>query len=178
MLRASPFAPDVFLVVRRNIPDGRNVFRKPEECTMRPVTVSTAVLESAPITGAEVQAGNGSGFKAVVKFHRAFNSRALSAMQDNWLNADEIAMDNPLGGIRRGWTESAACTNACLAGQRGSTWSPTITPCTRHRRCSRGGSRARPFQICRRIAGACNTHQPYISAHPGQLAAGASPRFD
>jgi hypothetical protein len=26
-------------------------------------------------------------------------------MQKNWLNAEEIAMDNPLGGIKRGWEE-------------------------------------------------------------------------
>jgi ketosteroid isomerase-like protein len=72
---------------------------------MGPLTVSTALPESAPITGTEVHAVAGSGFKALVQFYRAFNSRDLSAMQDSWLNADEIAMDNPLGGIRRGWTE-------------------------------------------------------------------------
>ena len=72
---------------------------------MRPVTVSTAVPESAPITGAEAHTGKGSGFNALVQFYRAFNNRDLSAMQNNWLNADEIAMDNPVGGIRRGWTE-------------------------------------------------------------------------
>lgn len=26
-------------------------------------------------------------------------------MSENWAQSDEIAMDNPLGGIKRGWTE-------------------------------------------------------------------------
>lgn len=26
-------------------------------------------------------------------------------MSDNWAQTDEIALDNPLGGIRRGWAE-------------------------------------------------------------------------
>jgi len=72
---------------------------------MSPVTVPTAVPESAPISGAEAHAGNGCCFQALAQFYSAFNARDLSAMQNNWLNADEIAMDNPLGGIRRGWTE-------------------------------------------------------------------------
>jgi hypothetical protein len=29
-------------------------------------------------------------------------------MQKNWLNNEEIAMDNPLGGIKRGWEEIKA----------------------------------------------------------------------
>jgi len=117
MLRASPFAPDVFLIITpHNIPDGRNGFRKSEECSMSPVTVSTAVSKHAPITGAEAYAGNGSGFMALVQFYRAFNTRDLSAMQDNWLNADEIAMDNPLGGIRRGWTEIRSVYESLFSG--------------------------------------------------------------
>lgn len=72
---------------------------------MSPVAIAKAVPESAPITGGELSAGNGSCFQALAQFYSAFNARDLSAMQDNWLNADEIAMDNPLGGIRRGWTE-------------------------------------------------------------------------
>jgi ketosteroid isomerase-like protein len=105
MWPALPFAPDGFHVRLHNIPDGRNDFRKPEESGMSRVTVFTPVPESVPITGAEAHAGEESGFKALVQFYRAFNARDLPAMQDNWLNADEIAMDNPLGGIWRGWTE-------------------------------------------------------------------------
>jgi len=72
---------------------------------MSPVTISNAAPEPAPITGTEAHSGKGSAFKALAQFYRAFNNRDLSAMQDNWLHADEIAMDNPLGGIRRGWSE-------------------------------------------------------------------------
>jgi ketosteroid isomerase-like protein len=83
---------------------------------MNPVTVSTVVPEPAPITGAEAQAGKGSALMALVQFYLAFNSRNLSAMQDNWLNAGEIAMDNPLGGIRRGWTEIRSVYERLFSG--------------------------------------------------------------
>ena len=43
--------------------------------------------------------------KALTEFYKAFNSRDFGLMQKNWLNAEEIAMDNPLGGIKRGWQE-------------------------------------------------------------------------
>ena len=44
-------------------------------------------------------------YKALQDFYLAFNSRDFDRMQDNWDNSDEIAMDNPLGGIKRGWSE-------------------------------------------------------------------------
>jgi ketosteroid isomerase-like protein len=83
---------------------------------MNPVPVSTAVPEPAPITGAEAQVGKGSALMALVQFYLAFNSRNLSAMQDNWLNVGEIAMDNPLGGIRRGWTEIRSVYERLFSG--------------------------------------------------------------
>jgi hypothetical protein len=43
--------------------------------------------------------------KALTEFYKAFNSRDFALMQNNWLNSEEIAMDNPLGGIKRGWGE-------------------------------------------------------------------------
>lgn len=58
-----------------------------------------------PITGKEAQAGLDSPFGALAEFYRAFNSRNLPLMQSNWHQSDEIAMDNPLGGIARGWSE-------------------------------------------------------------------------
>ena len=57
----------------------------------------------APITGAESEAGAPSPYVALVQFYRAFNGRDLSLMAANWASSDHIAMDNPLGGIRRGW---------------------------------------------------------------------------
>jgi ketosteroid isomerase-like protein len=44
-------------------------------------------------------------YQALVQFYHAFNTRNLQMMSANWLQSDEIAMDNPLGGIRRGWAE-------------------------------------------------------------------------
>ena len=43
--------------------------------------------------------------KALTEFYTAFNDRDFELMQKNWLNTEEIAMDNPLGGIKRGWEE-------------------------------------------------------------------------
>ena len=56
-----------------------------------------------PITGAEAEIGSPSPYLALVQFYRAFNSRDISLMTANWASSDHIAMDNPLGGIRRGW---------------------------------------------------------------------------
>ncbi len=44
-------------------------------------------------------------YEALVHFYYAFNQRDFYAMQENWANDDHIAMDNPLGGIKRGWIE-------------------------------------------------------------------------
>jgi ketosteroid isomerase-like protein len=57
----------------------------------------------APITGAESDSGSSSPYLALVQFYRAFNGRDISLMAANWASSDNIAMDNPLGGIRRGW---------------------------------------------------------------------------
>lgn len=43
--------------------------------------------------------------QALTQFYRALNSRDLNLMQQNWDNSAEAAMDNPLGGIKRGWSE-------------------------------------------------------------------------
>jgi ketosteroid isomerase-like protein len=42
---------------------------------------------------------------ALEQFYAAFNGRDLVLMADNWAHSGEIALDNPLGGIRRGWAE-------------------------------------------------------------------------
>lgn len=43
--------------------------------------------------------------QALSKFYKAFNAKNMSLMSESWLNTDEISMDNPIGGIRRGWEE-------------------------------------------------------------------------
>jgi hypothetical protein len=47
----------------------------------------------------------GSPEKALADFYRAFNKRDLTLMEANWTEGDEPVMDNPLGGIRRGWPD-------------------------------------------------------------------------
>ncbi|MBI5886270.1 MAG: nuclear transport factor 2 family protein [Deltaproteobacteria bacterium] len=57
------------------------------------------------ITGSEDQGGLTSAFQVLVQFYCAFNKRDIVMMEQNWANNNEIAMDNPLGGIKRGWNE-------------------------------------------------------------------------
>lgn len=57
------------------------------------------------ITGKESVGDLSSPYQALVQFYGAFNSRNLQMMSGNWAQSDEIAMDNPLGGIKRGWAE-------------------------------------------------------------------------
>jgi hypothetical protein len=39
------------------------------------------------------------------QFYRALNSRDRALRAENWEQSADIAMDNPLGGIKRGWSE-------------------------------------------------------------------------
>ena len=57
------------------------------------------------ITGKEAQDGSSTPYQALVQFYCAFNSGDMKMMSENWRQSDDIAMDNPLGGIKRGWTE-------------------------------------------------------------------------
>lgn len=57
------------------------------------------------ITGDEDQANLSLPYQALVQFYYAFNHRDITAMADNWAQSDDAAMDNPLGGIKRGWPE-------------------------------------------------------------------------
>ena len=57
------------------------------------------------ITGKESQGELSSPYQALVQFYCAFNSGNMQMISENWAQSDEIAMDNPLGGIKRGWVE-------------------------------------------------------------------------
>jgi len=57
------------------------------------------------ITGKEEQGDVSTLFQALVQFYCAFNSCDMNMMSANWWQSDDIAMDNPLGGIKRGWKE-------------------------------------------------------------------------
>ncbi len=56
------------------------------------------------ITGREDQGDLALPFQALVQFYCAFNSRDMQMMSRNWAQSDDTAMDNPLGGIMRGWS--------------------------------------------------------------------------
>lgn len=45
----------------------------------------------------------GTPLHALNEFYAAFNSRNLTRMSQVWLQMAEASMDNPLGGISRGW---------------------------------------------------------------------------
>lgn len=58
-----------------------------------------------PVTGREEIADLTQPRSALAQFYRALNSRDLGLMAQNWDDSEEAAMDNPLGGIKRGWSE-------------------------------------------------------------------------
>jgi ketosteroid isomerase-like protein len=58
-----------------------------------------------PITGNEELGDLSQPQQALAQFYRAFNSRDLKMIDDNFAHSDEVAIDNPLGGIRRGTDE-------------------------------------------------------------------------
>lgn len=58
--------------------------------------------EQKTITGSEKRAGRTSPYDALSEFYDAFNNQKADLMEQNWAGKEEIAMDNPLGGIIRG----------------------------------------------------------------------------
>lgn len=58
-----------------------------------------------PITGKEELGDLSQPRQALAQFYRAFNSRDLQMMDENFAHSDDVAIDNPLGGIRRGADE-------------------------------------------------------------------------
>jgi ketosteroid isomerase-like protein len=55
-----------------------------------------------PITGNEELGDMSQPEQALAQFYHAFNSRDLKMIDDNFAASDDVAIDNPLGGIRRG----------------------------------------------------------------------------
>ena len=62
-------------------------------------------LIQKPITGRETISNMREPKAALVVFYCAFNSRDLALMETNWDGSGQAVMDNPLGGIQRGWPE-------------------------------------------------------------------------
>lgn len=50
------------------------------------------------------------------QFYAAFNRRDLDLMSSHWLGSDEAVMDNPLGGIARGWSAVRAVYEQIFGG--------------------------------------------------------------
>jgi ketosteroid isomerase-like protein len=69
-----------------------------------------------PITGREGCRDRRDPHAALAHFYHAFNERDLAAMGDNWNRSPDIAMSNPLGGIRRGWVEIRQVYERLFAG--------------------------------------------------------------
>ena len=57
------------------------------------------------ITGKEGQGNLSTPYQVLAQFYCPFNPGDIKMMSENWWQSEEIAMDNPLGGIKRGWAE-------------------------------------------------------------------------
>jgi len=55
--------------------------------------------------------------EVLAQFYSAFNNQNFELMSQNWLQNEEIAMDNPLGGIKRGWDEIQSVYSRIFTGQ-------------------------------------------------------------
>lgn len=69
-----------------------------------------------PITGSEEGIKNSTAWGALGQFYNAFNNSNMESMTQNWANTPDIAMDNPLGGIKRGWENIRAVYQRIFEG--------------------------------------------------------------
>ena len=74
-----------------------------------------------PVTGQENLVDLSQPIQALAQFYHAFNTRDLTLMETNWDNSDEASMDNPLGGIKRGWPEIRQVYERIFSG-RATVW--------------------------------------------------------
>ena len=56
-----------------------------------------------PVTGRDPLGNLSEPLQALAQFYKALNGRDLAMMEQNWVASPDAAMDNPLGGITRGW---------------------------------------------------------------------------
>jgi limonene-1,2-epoxide hydrolase len=71
---------------------------------------------SEAITGNEAITDMDDPYSALVEFYAAFNQGDMGIMAENWARNDDVAMSNPLGGIKRGWEEIAAVYRRIFEG--------------------------------------------------------------
>jgi len=69
------------------------------------------------INGHETGLDSASPVAALSAFYRAFNSRDIDAMENNWHDGADAAMSNPLGGIARGWPAIRAVYQRIFEGK-------------------------------------------------------------
>jgi len=69
-----------------------------------------------PITGYEDLRDLTHPRHALTQFYRAFNTRDIILMRQNWSPFDDISMNHPLGGIKRGWPEIRRVYERFFAG--------------------------------------------------------------
>lgn len=62
-------------------------------------------IERTPVSGRERKAKLTLPMRALSEFYEALNTKNIEKMAINWVQTDEAVMDNPLGGMMRGWTE-------------------------------------------------------------------------
>jgi ketosteroid isomerase-like protein len=68
------------------------------------------------ITGREDYGDVSAPVQVLREFYHACNSRDMEMMSQNWAPSDDVAMDNPLGGIKRGWSEIRAVYEGIFGG--------------------------------------------------------------
>jgi ketosteroid isomerase-like protein len=62
-------------------------------------------IEQVPVTGKEEKKQLTPQMRVLSEFYQALNERDIERMARNWAHTDEAVMDNPVGGIKRGWEE-------------------------------------------------------------------------
>lgn len=65
-------------------------------------------IEQTAVTGREQTDLLSPQMKALAEFYQALNNRNLDLMARNWAQTSDVVMDNPVGGIKRGWDEIRA----------------------------------------------------------------------
>ena len=58
-----------------------------------------------PISGREAINKAGAPYEVVVEFYKAFNTKDLALMAENWLQTFDTIMALPIGEIKKGWPE-------------------------------------------------------------------------
>ena len=79
------------------------------------------------VTGAEELFNGNTPAAALAQFYRALNTRDFTLMKKNWNSSGEAVMDNPLGGIKRGWQEIGAVYQRLFSSEVNSGLNSTTT---------------------------------------------------